>query len=330
MQKTADRRAESAHTDLALESMMLVAPHGEEIPGLRRETREQNGIRITQMLIESEEASRQLAKVPGHYATLEIPQMRNNDPAVVQTTIEVLAEALRPFLEGLNKEDLILVVGLGNQEVTADAVGPLVVGQLFVTRHLIPSMAAEVAASLRPLAALAPGVLGTTGIETAEVIRGVVQQVKPAMVIAVDALAARELARLNTTLQIADVGIHPGAGVGNRRMALDAKTLGVPTLAIGVPTVVDAATIVEDAMELLERRTRRRTTANPFPPSVGSRSSRYALIRDSLAASGQDLVVTVKEVDAVVARMAKAIAGGLTVAVHPGVTLDDVDALLNL
>src|SRR5690606_35629985 len=177
-------------------------------------------------------------------------KLRANDQDLYEETCKALAAELVNILK-LGPKSAILVVGLGNWNVTPDALGPKVVSNLMVTRHLLEYLPDQVDEGVRPVCAVAPGVLGITGIETGEIVKGIVDRIRPDYIIAIDALAARKLERVNTTIQIADTGIAPGSGVGNKRMELSKDTLGVPVLAIGVPTVLDAATMANDAIDLV-------------------------------------------------------------------------------
>lgn len=240
-------------TDLALEAHEIVrGPGAAQIPGVRSETAQVDGISISRIQVENDEAARQLGKAPGRYVTLEAPGMRGNDTDLQDKLTEVLAKELHHFLPlSDNLEETVLVVGLGNWNVTPDALGPKVIEDLLVTRHAFELRSQSLGPGFRSVCAISPGVLGLTGIETGEIIQALVQRVKPTLVIAVDALAASRLERLHTTIQVADTGINPGSGVGNYRLGVTKETTGVPVVAIGVPTVVDASTIAGAAMDAM-------------------------------------------------------------------------------
>lgn len=245
-----------AYSDLVVEAQELLELQragAAALPGVRTETRRHEVATVVRMSIETPEAGRALGKVPGYYSTIESEGLRERNEEVHQKITQILAEELAIFLQrmGIGPEDPVLVVGLGNWNSTPDSLGPKTVGQLLVTRHLHQMVPPEARGGLRPLSALAPGVLGLTGIETAEIISGVVHRIHPALVVCIDALAARSTRRLATTIQMADTGIHPGSGVGNKRFGITRETLGVPVLALGVPTVIQAATIISDGMEML-------------------------------------------------------------------------------
>ncbi|MDI6869924.1 MAG: GPR endopeptidase [Bacillota bacterium] len=254
----------NVRTDLALEATEVVrARTGRDVPGAQIGEEETEYARVTRMSIYSAQAARTLGKLPGHYCTIESPGLRNRDRVLQEEVSQIFAKEVSRFLTRVAPEALVMVVGLGNWNATPDALGPKVVDQLLVTRHLFAMSPPELRQGLRPVAAIAPGVLGITGIETAEIVFSLVKQVRPAMVIAIDALASRSTDRLCTTIQISDSGVHPGSGVGNRRMGITPDSLGVPVLAVGVPTVVHAVTLIADALEAL----RTRTAPAPAAPS---------------------------------------------------------------
>lgn len=249
-------------TDLALEVQERFTEDRVEVSGvaLDKEESADGTLCVTTVAIKNRHGAQVMQKPVGTYITIEAKRLQEKDADYHREVSEAIAESLRRLLhlkaaETENTEtalpEEVLVVGLGNREVTPDALGPLVVDQLFVTRHLIREYGAEFQQKneLRSLSALAPGVMGQTGMEVFEILKGILRQTKPALVIVVDALAARSTSRLYTTVQLTDTGISPGAGIGNNRQALNKKTLGVDVVAIGVPTVVDAATIVRDRME---------------------------------------------------------------------------------
>ncbi len=249
----------SVRTDLALEEKERFESDDVEIQGvvLEEEYDEEQEIRVTRVEIKTENGAKAMGKPVGTYLTLETPDLAVPDDESQKNISERLCMYIRELIqknvkEKESTEDLsILVVGLGNREVTPDALGPSVADHLSVTRHIVReygkyAMGMEHA---RLISAVVPGVMGQTGMESTEIVRGIVNETHPDLVIAVDALAARNSKRLNRTVQIADTGIHPGSGVGNNRSGLTKESLGVPVIGIGVPTVVDAATIVNDTME---------------------------------------------------------------------------------
>ena len=239
-------------TDLALEAReVIIEEEGPpEIPGVAVETEETPVGTISRVAITTQEGARVMGKLPGHYTTIEAPAIRQRDQEALERVAELIARELGAFLARwqVPPDGEVLVIGLGNWNATPDAVGPRTVHHLIVTRHFYYMAPPAARAGARPVAGLSPGVLGITGLETAEIVQGVVRQIRPALVVCIDALAARSTERLGTTVQIADAGIQPGSGVGNKRFGITRETLGVPVLAIGVPTVVHALTVVADGL----------------------------------------------------------------------------------
>lgn len=243
----------SIRTDLAMEATEVVVEREgpPEIPGVVVENEETENAKINRTMVKTDAGARAIGKVKGNYVTIESAALREHNRQVQLEIGELIAKEIETFLEDFDEEDSILVVGLGNWNATPDALGPRVINKLLVTRHLFTLAPPELRGGLRPVSALAPGVLGITGIETGETIQGVVEKVKPKMIICIDALAARSTERLCTTAQIADTGIHPGSGIGNLRMGITQESMGVPVVAIGVPTVIHAVTLVSDGMEMI-------------------------------------------------------------------------------
>ncbi|MBD5499746.1 MAG: GPR endopeptidase [Lachnospiraceae bacterium] len=240
-------------TDLALEARESVEEGAEELRGVSVEEfyNEESEVRVTKVVIESKNSAKILGKPIGTYITLEAPAMIQPDEEYHKEISEELAKQLKEVIPGIEKEISVMVVGLGNRDVTADALGPNVIDNLTITRHMVREFgkAAYGKNRMHMVSGLVPGVMAKTGMESAEIIKGVVEKTEPDVVIIVDALAARSTKRLNRTIQITNTGIHPGSGVGNHRNSITEEILGVPVIAIGVPTVVDAATIVNDAFQ---------------------------------------------------------------------------------
>jgi spore protease len=332
----------NVRTDLTLEAQELLKENeirekGEEAvseaepDGIDVENAGDEEIKITRVRITSAAGERALGKAMGNYITLEVPGIRYNDQSLFENTSKALASELASILK-LRDDSVVLVVGLGNWNVTPDALGPKTVSSIMVTRHLIEYVPEEIEDGIRAVCAVAPGVLGITGIETGEIIRGIVEKVKPDVVIAIDALASRKLERVNTTIQLADTGISPGSGVGNKRMELSEKTMGVPVIAIGVPTVVDAATMANDAIDMvLDSMINEVPQGTEFYKMMKSidRDEKYLLIQEVLRPYLGDLIVTPKEIDETILRLSKVIANGLNIALHKGITKDDVNRYIN-
>lgn len=240
-------------TDLALEAHENIGESSSGIHGLDVTEKDfkEDQVHVTTVSITTKNAARALGKPVGTYVTIEAPSLDVPDEGSHREVSKHLSGLLKELIPDFEKEKSILVIGLGNRDVTADSLGPHVIENLCITRHIILEYgtAAYDKSRMHSVSSLAPGVMAQNGMETAEIIKGVVEQTSPDIVIVIDALAARTLHRLNRTIQITDTGIHPGSGVGNHRNALTAESLGVPVIAIGIPTVVDAATIVWDALE---------------------------------------------------------------------------------
>lgn len=311
----------SVRTDLALEEKERFESDNVEVQGvvLEEEYDEEREIRVSRVRIETEKGAKIMGKPVGTYLTVEAPNLAVPDEDCHREISVDLAGFIQELLEntGLGeKEDLsVMVVGLGNRQVTPDALGPNVVDNLCVTRHIVKeygkyAMGMEHA---NLVSAIVPGVMGQTGMETVEIIKGVVQETKPDLVIAVDALAARNSRRLNRTIQIADTGIHPGSGVGNHRNGLTKDTLGIPVIGIGVPTVVDAATIVNDTMENLISA----LETSEMLKGVGdvmrtyNAAEKYELVKELLSPHLNGMFMTPKDVDEMVKQISYTISEGI-------------------
>ena len=300
-------------TDLAMEQKERFESDHVEVSGvvLEEEYDEEREIKITTVRIETENGAKMMGKPVGTYLTLEVPDMASADDGYHREISETLAGFLEKYVENeetkkehsKEKGCSILTVGLGNREVTPDALGPRTLSYVLVTRHLIEQMPEQFSV-FRPVSALAPGVLGTTGLESVEVVRGVIAHAEPTRVIVVDALASRDPARVCSTIQLADSGIVPGSGIGNSRQAFNQQTLGVPVVAVGVPTVVDAATLVTD---YLERN--------------GLKAPKNSL--------RQGLVVTPSDIDAKIGRIVRILGLGISRALHPELTIGEIQNCMN-
>lgn len=242
-------------TDLALEATESVRKQASgQMRGITiDEYDSMEDVHISKVVILSKNAAKSMGKPIGTYITLEAPGLQESDEGYHREISQELARLLKSVLPGIEEEKSILVVGLGNRDVTADSLGPCTVDNLYITRHIIKEYGKKAYGThkIHQVSALVPGVMAKTGMETAEIIKGVIKETTPDIVVVIDALAARSTKRLNRTVQITDTGIHPGSGVGNHRNALTKESLGVPVIAIGIPMVVDAGTIVSDALEKL-------------------------------------------------------------------------------
>lgn len=291
------------HTDLALEDKERFESDNVEISGVSVEEfyDEEHEIRVTEVKILTENGAKSMRKPIGTYITMEMANLALPDEEYHHVVAEELSKYVGNVLQ-MDKEKenyTVLVVGLGNRDVTPDALGPHTVECLNVTRHIVKeygkyAMGEE---AVNMVSAIAPGVMAQTGMESYEIIKGIVETTKPDAVIVVDALAARNTKRLNRTIQIADTGIHPGSGVGNHRNEISKETLGVPVIAIGVPTVVDAATIVRDTMENLL--------------STLETDDKYEMMQELIAPHLYGMFVTPKDIDESIDRIGATIAEGL-------------------
>jgi len=325
----------SSRTDLAIEAHDIFinsSEVNESIPGIRIEDEViEDHIKITRVRVESDDASDALGKDKGNYITIEIPRHMGHEQKIYEAVCRAVAREFDKIIK-LKPDDTVLVVGLGNWNITADSLGPKVIEEVMVTRHLLEHMPEEVQDGVRPVCAISPGVLGLTGVETGEITLGLVDRVKPAMVIAIDALCSRNMERINTTIQIADTGITPGAGIGNKRMALSIDTLGVPVVAVGVPTVVDAATIADDTIELVLSRLREDLENSGFETRAGfefidlmKREDRYDLIKQVISPVVGDMIVAPKDIDSDIDDIASVVANGINISLHEGIGLGDID-----
>lgn len=306
-------------TDLALERRNLYkkANHIEEIDGI--ETQEENigeDITVTRVKILNEQGEQAINKPIGSYITIDIKNLKVAREDDIQKASEVVTNELKALIEKhVDSKAPILVVGLGNLYVTPDALGPKVVNEIDITRHLLEYMPEVLDESTRPVSAVSPGVLGTTGIETQEILKGIVDNVKPKLIIIIDALASRSIERISSSIQLADTGIVPGAGVGNTRKELSQNTLGVPVVAIGIPTVVDAATIAADTLTLFIQKVQEQAQSNEFLNQL-QEEDKYEMIKDVLTPSDYNFIVTPKEIDELIENMKDVVARGINFAVN--------------
>jgi spore protease len=368
MSDTLDLSKYSIRTDLAVEAREMAIEEKaksvqneenlSEIEGVIIKEKEEDGIKISSVEI-TKGAEKTLGKKPGRYLTIEVTGIRQQDSELQQKVEKVFADEFSQFLKMIRiREDAsCLVVGLGNWNVTPDALGPSVCENLLVTRHLFQLQPENVEKGFRPVSALAPGVMGLTGIETSDIIFGVVEKSKPDFVIAIDALASRSIERVNSTIQISDSGIHPGSGVGNKRKEISQETLGIPVIALGVPTVVDAVSITSDTIDYILKHfgremkegnrpskaltpagmtfgEKKKLTDEDLPEEEHRKTflgmvgvlpdeEKRKLIYEVLAPLGHNLMVTPKEVDVFIEDMANLLANGLNAALHQNVNQDN-------
>lgn len=319
-------------TDLALEANEM---HREQkkfdIEGVKVIERIEEGVKITTVKVLNEIAEKTLGKSKGDYITIDIPEFTVYDGKLMESVSNVFGKFLKDMLKVKN-DDLVLVVGLGNKSVTPDALGPKVVEKLMITRHLRDVMPDVIDDSVVSVSAIAPGVLGITGIETLEIIKSLVDKIKPQLVICIDALAARKTQRVNRTIQISDTGISPGSGVHNHRKSITYDTLGVKVVSIGVPTVVDASTIANDTIDLLlDKMIEQSKKGKEFYNMLKeiNDDDREVLIREILYPQLGDFLVTPKEIDVMIESLSKIIANGVNIALQPNMTVEEINNFLN-
>lgn len=318
-------------TDLAGEAYEMLTEAAEEISGIGMSEEEKEGLKITRIQVQSEEAAKKMGKPCGSYITLETADLQSQTQEDYEAACRALAKELQSLLH-LPEQATVLVVGLGNQNVTPDALGPLVLSKLMITRHLLEYLPEQTEEGIRPVCAIAPGVLGITGMETGEIVRGVTEKIRPDLVIAVDALAARSMTRVNTTVQLCDTGIAPGAGVGNKRKELSRKTLGVPVIAIGVPTVIDAATIAADTMQsITDAMKRNAEPQSAFYQMLSEMNyeEQLALAKEALSPNMTDFIVTPKDIDRKLEQISKIVANGINLALHREIGFREIEAYVS-
>ena len=280
-------------TDLALEAHETCG--AQDSKGIKVKRKRKKGAEITTVDILNEDGEKRLGKSRGTYITIEAENMKYFEDDERENICKLIGESLNMILDKPKIEGSVLAVGLGNRQITPDALGPKVVSKIEVTRHLFEYMPESICEGARSVCAIAPDVLGNTGIETLEIIRGINEKVKPEAIIAIDALAAGNPSRVGNTVQISDTGIHPGGGVGNRRSGLTKENLEIPVIAVGVPTVVDAGTIVYSALE-----------------DAGEQNAE-ALAKK---AGGADMMVTPKDIDMIIETSADIVAHGINLGLH--------------
>lgn len=292
-------------TDLAVECCEIA---GQITPqGVQNNVQKRGDLTITTVEVTDRYGAAAIGKPMGKYITVQMPPFAKNVEADDEA-VSLLAEQLSGLLPD---EGLVLVAGLGNYDITPDALGPKAVSQVLATRHFTGELAKQTGLdTLRGVAAIAPGVLGKTGIETSEIIGSVAEDISPCCVIVVDALASRSLERLGCTIQIADSGISPGSGVGNKRKEISRETLGVPVVSVGVPTVVDGATLAGDLLE-----------QSQHPESES--------LRRRVAPHGMQMMVTPREVDVMIDRAAKVVSMAINQALQPTLSREDITYLVS-
>lgn len=270
-----------------------------------------NNIKLTRVKILDEKGEQALGKRMGTYITIDLKNMKYMGNDEIQSASEVLSKELKNMIsEHIKQEEEILVVGLGNIYVTPDALGPKVINEIDITRHLLKYVPQYLDKNTRPVSAISPGVLGTTGIETAEILKGIVENVKPKLMIVIDSLASRSMERISSTIQLADTGIVPGAGVDNARKELTKDTLGIPVIAIGIPTVVETAVVVNDCLDVFIEKLQEEAKSNEYLNKLKEEAN-YEEIKEALIPKDFNFIVTPKEIDDLIENMKDVVARGI-------------------
>lgn len=302
----------NVRTDLAFEAREVYMESSEdEVPeGVTYHEEEKEGFEIRRVRVDNEKGREALGKEVGNYITIHIPDVEFS--AYYEKAAQVVADEISALMS-FDSKSSIFVIGLGNRDITADALGPKVIGGLVISRHLKDHMP-ELAENLGRVCAISPGVLGLTGIETGEIVMGIADRIKPTHVIAIDALASKSIDRIANTIQIADTGIVPGSGVGNNRKALTQETLGVPVLSIGVPTVVSVGVIARQTAQIL--------TENQTAEQGKTETEK------ELFSKLDEMVVTPKNIDLIMEKIAKIISSGINLSLHKGYSLEEMEVFL--
>ena len=294
-------------TDLAIERQDIFKKANNiltDIPGIKSENKKiSDSINVYKVEVLDEDGAKSIQKPIGTYVTIDVKKMRNiQDDEKEKIAYAVSSELQQIINKQISKQDEILVVGLGNLYSTPDSLGPKVVQNVDVTRHIFKYLPQYVNEGDREVSAISPGVLGSTGIETQEILKGIVDNVKPKLIIAIDSLASKSVERISSSIQISDTGIIPGAGVGNKRRELSKQTLGVPVIAIGIPTVLDLATIVSEGLDLFIENLQDKAMSNEYLNGLKDRDN-YEDVKEMLNIGEYNMIVTPKEIDELVENM---------------------------
>lgn len=302
-------------TDLAVERRDIYRKANKienEIDGVDAEEEEINDrIKVTRVKVTNTQGEQAIGKPIGNYITVDVKDLKMATEDDIEISAEVLSQELVKVLDNhIDKQGEILVVGLGNLYVTPDSLGPKVINDIDVTRHLINYLPQYVEEGTRKVSAISPGVLGTTGIETIEILKGIVENVKPKLVIVIDALASRSIERISSTIQLSDTGIVPGAGVGNTRKEISERTLDIPVVAMGIPTVVESAVLVNDCLDLFISKLQNEAKSNDYLNQLKEQDN-YEEIKEALIPNDYNMIVTPKEIDDLIENMSSIVARGI-------------------
>ena len=283
-----------------------------QINGVEMEQEEiDENLRVERVKITNEEGEKAIGKPVGSYVTVDIRGLKIAQEEELEKAATVVSRELGKIIDNhIDKQGEILVVGLGNIYVTPDSLGPKVINDIEVTRHIINYLPQYVEEGTRMVSAISPGVLGTTGIETVEILKGIVDNINPKLLIVIDALASRSIERISSTVQISDTGIVPGAGVGNTRSEISKNSLGIPVVAIGIPTVVETAVLVNDSLDLFIEKLQEEAKSNDYLNRLKEEDN-YEEIKEALIPKEYNLIVTPKEIDELIENMTKIVATGI-------------------
>lgn len=283
-----------------------------EIDGIESTKEEINeNIKVERVKITNEDGEKAIGKPLGNYITIDVKKLKIAQEEEIKKAAETLSNELKKIIDThIDKQGEILVVGLGNIYVTPDSLGPKVINEIEVTRHIINYLPQYVEEGTRMVSAISPGVLGTTGIETVEILKGIVDNINPKLVIVIDALASRSIERISSTVQLSDTGIVPGAGVGNTRSEISQKTLGIPVIAIGIPTVVETAVLVNDSLDLFIQKLQDEAKSNEYLNKLKEEDN-YQEIKEALLPKDYNLIVTPKEIDDLIENMKDIVVQGI-------------------
>lgn len=305
-------------TDLALERRDIYQKVNnlKQIDGIKSTEEEINEkLKVTRVEILNKNGEKAIGKPVGNYVTIDVKKLKLAEDEDIQKASEVVNKELKKIIDiHTDKQGDILVVGLGNIYVTPDALGPKVINEIDVTRHIIKYLPQYVDEGTRPVSAISPGVLGTTGIETVEILKGIVDNIHPKLLIVIDALASRSIDRISSTIQISDTGIVPGAGVGNTRQEISQTTLGIPVIALGIPTVVELATLVSDGIDIFIDRLQEKAESNEYLNKL-QQNDKYEEVKEALNVGDYNMIVTPKEIDDLIENMKDIVARGINFAV---------------
>ena len=306
-------------TDLALERRDVYKKANNikgEIDGiLSEEIDVTNTIKVTRVNVINENGAKSIQKPIGTYTTIDVKKMRNITNEEINRISETMSEELKSLInKHVNEKGEILIVGLGNEYSTPDSLGPKVIREVDVTRHIFKYLPQFVEDGDREVSAIAPGVLGTTGIETQEILKGIVDNVKPKLIIAIDSLASKSIDRISSSVQLSDTGIIPGAGVGNKRRELSKETLGVPVIGVGIPTVVELATLVSDGIDIFIKTLQEKAESNDYLNKL-KENDKYEEVKEALNVGEYNMIVTPKEIDDLIENMKNVVARGINYAI---------------